>query len=68
MLLSEMVTKSKRIEYKLKKIGEILGEKAVVRIGLNPEAKNLDIISIDVLFDENKVKDEPLEPKIDYVG
>jgi len=63
-----MVAKSKRIEYKLKKIGEILGEKAVVRIGLNPEVKNMDIISIDIVFDENRVRDEPLEPKIDYVG
>ena len=63
-----MVSKTKRMEYKLKKIGEILGTKALVRIGIDPEKNRLDLLSIDLVIPEETKENISEKTLLDYVG
>jgi len=59
----------KDILYKIKKIGELMGEKSVFRIGVDPKAKRLDLLSVYVCdLEEDKKAIAELPDDSDYIG
>ena len=59
----------KDILYKIKKIGELMGEKSVFRIGVDKKEKRLDLLSVYVCdLEEDKKAIAELPDDSDYIG
>lgn len=58
--------KNKNVLYKIKKIGELMGEKTVFRIGVNTRNGRIDLLSVDVCFPEQTK--EIIAEIPDYIG
>ena len=65
------MAKKMDIEYKLKKIGELMGERSVFRVGVDIKNNKIDLLSVDACLGAEKSRDKaivelPEEP--DYIG
>lgn len=65
------MAKEKDIGYKIRKIGELMGNKAVIRIGVDVKNGRIDLLSVDACIskreaDQKAIIELPLEP--DYIG
>lgn len=63
--------KKKDIVYKIRKIGELMGERSVFRIGVDTKNDRIDLLSVEVCILEkvggkNAIIELPEEP--DYIG
>lgn len=63
--------KNKDIGYKLKKIGELMGERSVFRIGVDLKNNRIDLLSVDACISKNEKESKAiveLPEDTDYIG
>ncbi|MBU0628262.1 MAG: hypothetical protein KKC75_03665 [Nanoarchaeota archaeon] len=61
--------KNENVLQKIKKVGEILGEKTIFTIGVDSKNQRIDLISVDICHTRGEVKKQIAQlPPAEYIG